>query len=120
MILGNLVILSAPSAAIVIVAVVPLAAAFAIGFPTLLSVYSASVDDSEQGWVMGVATAMWTLGAGVTSLIGGDLAAIDIGLPFVIAIGSALLSILFVALAWQTPDMRRLVRRDDAEDVTAG
>jgi MFS family permease len=120
MVVTNAAFVLAPSPVLVFIAIVPLAVAFAIGFPTLLSIYSASVDDSEQGWVMGVATAMWTFGAGIAALIGGELAAIYIGLPFVIAVGSALLALLFVALAWRSPDMRRLVRRDDAEDVTAG
>ncbi len=117
MVVTNTAFVLAPSPVVVFVAIVPLAAAFAIGFPTLLSIYSASVDDNEQGWVMGVATAMWTLGAGLTSLIGGEVAAIDIELPFIIAIGSAVLSLLFVVLAWQSADMRRLVRQRESDNA---
>ncbi len=110
MVLATAAIIVAPSPIVVYVAIVPLAAGFAVGYPSLLSIYSASVDNSEQGWVMGVSTALWTLGAGVTSLIGGDLMALDVHFPYYIAVGSGLMSIILVALVWRSPDVCRIAR----------
>ncbi|POF34255.1 MFS transporter [Roseibium marinum] len=84
---------------------------FGIAYPTFLGLYSASVDDSEQGWVMGVAIAVFTLDAGVVSLLGGDLIGLDLDLPFygVIAVSIAALAVMF--LAWNKPDIKALTRR---------
>ena len=89
MILANVGIITTQAPLLVYVSLIPLAAGFAVGFSTLLSLYSASVDSSEQGWVMGVSTALWTAGAGISALIGGDLMSLNLRLPFFIAIASA-------------------------------
>jgi predicted MFS family arabinose efflux permease len=72
MALSSVLVVATPWITGVLVAVVPMSAAFAVGYATLLSIYSASVDSRDQGWVMGVTAALWTLGAGLTSLIGGS------------------------------------------------
>jgi predicted MFS family arabinose efflux permease len=99
-----------PSMILTYLAIVPFGVAFAVGYPTLLSVFSAGVDDTEQGWVMGVSTALFTLGAGLTSLIGGDLMGLDIDDPFLVAIGAAMMALVLIATVWRSPDIRRLVR----------
>ncbi len=53
-------------------------AGFGVAYPALLSIFSDSVGSDEQGWVIGVTTAGFTLAAGITSLMGGLLMAIDI------------------------------------------
>ena len=115
MLLATIAIAAAPSPVIVYVAIVPLAVGFAIGYPCLLSLYSASVSSGEQGWVMGVQTALWTLGAGLTSLIGGELTAIDIRSPFFVAMGSGLLSLILIAIVWRTPAVRAILRPEQGD-----
>ncbi len=50
-------------------------------YPTLLGIFSSSVDEHEQGWVMGVTTSLIALVSGLMSLVGGILMSIDINLP---------------------------------------
>ncbi len=95
---------------VIFITLVPLAAAFAIGYATLLSLFSDSVDSGKQGWVMGVATALWTLGAGLTSLIVGDLMGQNVAVPFYVAGASAALALILMALLWRYPDLRRIAR----------
>ena len=90
------------------VLIVPLVVAFAVNYPVMLTLFSASVDSSEQGWVMGVTIALFTLGAGLISLAGGQLMAINIHLPFVVAVGAAVLAMILVTLLWRQEDMARL------------
>jgi len=107
--LSALIIVISPWVSPVYLATLPLAAAFAVGYPTLLSLFSASVSDSEQGWVMGVTTALWTLSAGLTSLLGGDLMERGLVYPFVVAIVSALICLALIATLWRAPGVRRIV-----------
>ncbi|MGI9372396.1 MAG: MFS transporter [Hyphomicrobiales bacterium] len=90
---------------------------FGMGYPTILGLFSASVDDSEQGWVMGITTAVFTLAAGVMSLIGGSLMSIDIKLPFYIVIVSAALGLLAIALLWKKPAIAALVSTKVPEET---
>ena len=112
MALAAALFVGSPSVVLSYLAIMPLAAAFAAGYATLLSIFSASVDSSQQGWVMGVSTALWTLGAGLTSVIGGDLMGDDIRLPFFVAIASAALAILFIATLWRAPDLRQIASKE--------
>ena len=101
--------IGAPSSILSFVAIALFAGSFGLAYPTFLGAFSASVGEDEQGWVMGVTTALFTLGAGITSLIGGELMGIDPALPFYVAIGSALLSLLLSGALWRGPDVRRVV-----------
>lgn len=84
---------------------------FGIGYPTFLGLFAASVSDDEQGWVMGVTVAVFTLVAGVMSLAGGELMNIDIRLPFYIVIAMALAGVGALSILWATPDLRKLTAR---------
>ena len=108
MALAAAVVLASPSVALAYVALVPMAAAFPVGYATLLSMFSATVSKSQQGWVMGVTTALWTLGAGSTSLIGGELMRFGIVVPYLIGIGSIALALILIAALWRDPDVRRI------------
>ena len=44
----------------VYVLMVPLIIPFAVNYATMLTLFSATVDSSEQGWVMGVSVALYT------------------------------------------------------------
>jgi predicted MFS family arabinose efflux permease len=83
--------------------------AFAFGYPPLLGIYSASVPAEEQGWVMGVSTALFTLGAGITSFVGGWLTGLDLRAPFLLCMLVSLLGLALVAAVWRTPEVRRIV-----------
>ena len=104
----SLAYVATPVPAVSYLALVPLAAAFAVGYATLLSLFSASVTEDQQGWVMGVTTALWTLGAGITSLIGGDLMGLDLRLPFFMAAASAALTIALILALWRAPNVRQI------------
>jgi len=111
MVLMSLLYVFTSLPAISYLAIVPLAAAFAIGYATLLSLFSASVGEDRQGWVMGITTALWTFGAGLTSLVGGDAMGLDIRLPFYMAAASASLTIVLIVVLWQAPGVRDIASR---------
>lgn len=59
---------------------------------------------------MGITTAQFTLGAGVISLIGGEISGFDIRLPFLVALGAALLALAMIFLSWRAPEIRRITQ----------
>jgi len=87
---------------------------FGVSYPTLLGMFSGSVSNADQGWVMGVTTAVFCLAGGVMSLAGGGLMSLDIRLPFYIAAAAAALGLLVMALTWGSPAIRRLTARPEA------
>jgi MFS family permease len=86
---------------------------FGVSYPTLLGLFSGSVSEANQGWVMGVTTAVFCLAGGIMSLIGGGLMDVDIRLPFYIAAAAASLGLLLMLLTWSAPAMRALTERPD-------
>jgi predicted MFS family arabinose efflux permease len=83
---------------------------FGVTYPILLGLFSASVGPDHQGWIMGVATAEFTLLIGIISMLGGDLMGLDIRLPFFIAAGSAVLGLAAQAAVWRQPAFRKAVQ----------
>ena len=104
-----LAFVAVPSGLLTFVPIAVFAIAFSVGYPTFLSIYSLSVDETEQGWVMGVATALFTLGAGLTSLIGGEAVSLDIRMPFFYGATVAGVAILLVLATWGFPAVQRIV-----------
>lgn len=84
---------------------------FGVSYPTLLGLFSGSVSEGDQGWVMGVTTAVFCLAGGIMSLLGGGLMSLDIRLPFYLAAAAAALGLLLMALTWGAPVMRKLTVR---------
>jgi MFS family permease len=84
---------------------------FGIAYPTFLGLYSAAVSDEEQGWIMGVTIAVFTLVAGVISLIGGELIGLDLDLPFYGVIIAALVALIVMFITWNKPEIRALTRK---------
>jgi len=84
---------------------------FGIAYPTLLSIFSASVGPEEQGWVMGMTIAVFTFNAGAMSLIGGELIGINLDLPFYIVIACALTALVVMFLLWNKPEVKTLLRK---------
>lgn len=91
-----------PYAALSFVLVLPILAAFAITYPTLLLMFSESVDETQQGWVMGVTIALFTLGSGSISLIGGLTMAENRDIPFMIGLGAFVIALILVATVWRS------------------
>jgi len=108
-----------PSGLLTFIPVAVFAIAFSVGYPTLLSIYSLSVDESEQGWVMGVSIALFTLGAGLTSLIGGEAMSIDIRMPFFYGAAVAVFAIVLIFATWGYPAVQRIVGMKRPEDGRA-
>ena len=59
---------------------------------------------------MGITTAVFTLIAGITSLVGGDLMAIDIQAPFYIVSVAAIIGVGVILVAWRQPEIKRLTQ----------
>lgn len=85
---------------------------FGVAYPVILGLFSASVGSEDQGWVMGIATAEFTLLTGIVSFLGGYLMGLDLRLPFFIAAGLALCGVAALAVAWRPPAFRKAVQLD--------
>ncbi len=107
--LSCLMFVLVPSGLLAFVPIAVLGVAFSVGYAALLSIYSASVDETEQGWVMGVTTALFTLGSAVTSFVGGEAMGVDIRLPFYYAAGIAVLTLVLIVALWRYPPVRNIV-----------
>jgi predicted MFS family arabinose efflux permease len=84
---------------------------FGIAYPTILGIFSASVGEDEQGWVMGITVALFTLAAGITSFLGGDLMSIDIRSPFFVSCGAAVLALVLLLTTWnRSGELQRITR----------
>lgn len=97
-----------PIADLSYVLLVPIVLAFGVAYPAMLSMFSSSVGEAEQGWVMGVTIALFTLGAGLVSVVAGPLIAINIHLPFIIALCSYVVALVFLLTLWRQPDVRAI------------
>ncbi len=112
----NLVVWALSAAAIIVIPVgwlcfIPIFCfyfIFGITYPTLLSMFSGAVSDEEQGWVMGITVAVFTLAGGVMSLLGGELMTISIHLPFFIVIVAAAVAIIVMSVTWRSPAIHKL------------
>ncbi|MEM7320374.1 MAG: MFS transporter [Pseudomonadota bacterium] len=82
---------------------------FGVAYPTLLGLFSSSVSDTDQGWVMGVTTAVFCLAGGIMSLIGGGLMSLDIRLPYYIVIVSAVLGLIGMHRRWKGKEISALI-----------
>lgn len=79
----------------VVLSAIPIGAAIAVAYSTLINIFSNQVSADEQGWIMGVTGSIMALCFGVTSLICGLIASINIVIPLVISvIGIAASSVL--------------------------
>ncbi|MET1413451.1 MFS transporter [Roseibium sp. HPY-6] len=83
---------------------------FGIAYPTFLGLYAAAVNDEEQGWVMGITIAIFTLVAGIISLIGGELIGLNLDIPFFGVIVAAIIALVVMFLSWNKPEIRALTR----------
>ena len=87
---------------------IPLMITYGITYPTMLGLFSASVESTEQGWVMGVSIALWCLSSGSVSLIGGALMSISIYMPFFISISAYLIAFVLTCTLWRNQGVQML------------
>jgi predicted MFS family arabinose efflux permease len=99
--------IASPNAVLCFVPLFVFYCCFGVAYPTILGIFSASVSAAEQGWVMGITTAVFTLVGGVMSLTGGEMMSVDIRLPFYVVIAAALLGAVSIVVTWNTPEIRR-------------
>ena len=97
----------APSAVLCFVPVFVFYFCFGVAYPTFLGLFSGSVGATEQGWVMGIAIAVFTLAGGIMSLFGGGLMDVDLKLPFYIVAAAAVIGSLLVSLQWRRAEIAR-------------
>jgi hypothetical protein len=99
----------------------PVVVPFAICYPTMLALFSESAGEDEQGWVMGITIALFTLGCGMISLAGGAMMAISPRLPFMAGIASFSVALIFIATLWPQADVKALdkVEQYDAGEATS-
>jgi DHA1 family tetracycline resistance protein-like MFS transporter len=98
-----LAVIGSPIAVLCFVPVFAFYFCFGVAYPTILGVFSDNVGEADQGWVMGITTAVFTLAGGIMSLIGGGLMDIDIHLPFYITAAAAATGVLLVGFQWRRP-----------------
>ena len=101
MVLGLVVFTWNPVANLSYVLLIPFVVGWAVNYPIMLTLFSASVAEAEQGWVMGVTVALYTLGATIISFVGGSLMAINIRLPFGVAMGAVVLAAILIVTLWR-------------------
>ncbi len=106
--LGVLVFILNPIADLSYLLIIPITIAFAIMYPTMLSLFSASVGPAEQGWAMGVTVAIYALGSGTITALGGTLLAINMRMPFFLAIGCCIIALVLMAALFRNPAIRKL------------
>lgn len=93
---------------------------FGISYPTLLGLFSGSVGDADQGWIMGVTTAIFCLAGGIMSLAGGGLMSLSIRSPFYISAAAAAIGLIVVAVTWGAPVLRKLTAKPLESDPSVG
>lgn len=111
MVLSSLAFILLPGAILTFVPIFLFYFMFGLSYPTLLGTFSASVSEADQGWVMGVTTAVFCLAGGVMSLIGGGLMEFDIRMPFYIVAAAALVALVLLATTWGSPAIRKVTAR---------
>jgi predicted MFS family arabinose efflux permease len=104
---ASLAVIGSPVALLCFVPVFVFYFCFGVAYPTMLGLFSGAVGDADQGWVMGITTAVFTLAGGIMSLIGGGLMDLDIRLPFYIVAAAAVMGLLFVSLQWRRAEIGR-------------
>ncbi|MEX3011209.1 MFS transporter [Hoeflea sp. TYP-13] len=114
MIASIVLLITAPNTTIAYLAFVPLGLAHGIGAPAMFALFSASVDETLQGWVMGVSVAVWTLAAGLNSFLGGELLVFGIRNPFLLAIGYGVCLLAAIYTIGRSEHFRRISGRVSA------
>ncbi|QUS55625.1 MFS transporter [Pseudovibrio brasiliensis] len=87
---------------------VPIVAAFALTLPLMFSLFSAAVDESEQGWIMGITISSSTGGQFILAIAGASLMTANIHGVFIAGITCFAIALGLIFLLWRQPDIRAL------------
>lgn len=71
--------------------------AFALAYTNMLSLFSSSVSDQHQGWIMGITVSLFTLGSFLTSMLTQALLNIDMNFPIFISMIAFIMAIFVLA-----------------------
>lgn len=82
--------------------------AHAIAYPTYLNLFSPAASETEQGWVMGVSTALFTLAAAMASFIAGIVSEESLNAVFLVGFGGLAIALLLILTIWRAPGIREL------------
>ena len=69
---------------------------FGVGYILMLSLFSACVDESQQGWIMGITISIFTLGTGIISLAGGSLLNLNVNFLYALTGSGMFVSAIFI------------------------
>jgi len=83
--LGVILIITAHNEYLVWLFIAPLAAAMAVAYSTILTLFSNQVDEDSQGWVMGITGSIMAFAFGLNAIVVSALADLNVHLPLVIA-----------------------------------
>lgn len=111
MAIGLIAFMANPFGGLAYAALIPFVVGWAVNYPIMLTLFSASVDEMEQGWVMGVTVALYTLGGGIISIVAGQLMAINTYLPFSIATGAVVIAFVLILSLWRGEAFEKLGSR---------
>ncbi|MGG9999558.1 MFS transporter [Pseudovibrio ascidiaceicola] len=87
---------------------VPIVAAFALTLPLMFSLFSAAVDESEQGWIMGITISSSTGGQFLLAIAGASLMTANIHGVFIAGIACFAIALGLIFVLWRQPDIRAL------------
>lgn len=74
----------------------PIGAAIAVGYSTIIALFSNQVGDNEQGWIMGVTGSIMALCFGLTSFTSGYLSDYGVAVPMYLAVAGIGISALLM------------------------
>ncbi|MEM8570211.1 MAG: MFS transporter [Pseudomonadota bacterium] len=78
-------------------------------YPAFLGLFSKATSAEDQGWVMGVAVALFTLASAIASFIGGLIGAADFPALFGFGGVAALVTLATIAWLWRREDVKAIV-----------
>lgn len=70
-----------------------------VGYTTLVGMFSHQVDESRQGWVMGITGSVMAAAIAVTTIFAGFLTQISVVIPFVLSVVAYAVCVAWVGLA---------------------
>ena len=75
---------------------IPTAICVSVAYATFVSFYSDLVDETKQGWAMGVSGAVMALGFAITNFSTGLVAGMSVAIPMLLCAAGLLISALLI------------------------
>lgn len=101
--IGIFIIVFSQSLLLTWVCIIPIASLVSAANALILTIFSNQVDETSQGWIMGITGAIMALTFGINSLLVGSLSTLSVNVPlYISAIGLVMSSILMVCFNFET------------------